>query len=478
MTLQYEKLNNDSARWKKTKSIKTMMDLDPFAKVYGLAAQGSIKSSSLLTLKALNPHIACKASDFAQLAYIPYNQRTDVGQTWSEEMYAQFLAQSNLKQWYLQHPLYKEGLQWLKNNSSFKKFNPKTDTFTFTLEEGAVELKKVTTDKSYEHHLLKKKELKSESYSRKLKFFEASEARAVLKGWTYKLFEGIAGKKSKKALEPFGFVAKGKLNNADIVFIAFRGTQGDSKTSSPDWRTDFNMEKTDFYTKEVVDHFSPPATYNNYFFRPIGKVHKGFRDTYVSTRNQILSILSDFGLPYQKDRKKLRDYPLICVTGHSLGGALSTVCTADLFCLGYDVVLYNFASPRVGGETFSEWFNIRFALTHSTKAQSYRAWRINRRQDPVPHTPTGPDAVWKHVKNLWQLDSKDKISPAAHDMEEHRELTYTLSGNGGYKAITTKEVESVRLDPSGNVIDNKNQFIKGTIKKGLTKVQVPINLKK
>jgi hypothetical protein len=27
------------------------------------------------------------------------------------------------------------------------------------------------------------------------------------------------------------------------------------------------------------------------------------------------------------------------------------------------------------------------------------------------------------------------------------------------------------------VIDNKNQFIKGTIKKGLTKVQVPINLK-
>jgi hypothetical protein len=62
-------------------------------------------------------------------------------------------------------------------------------------------------------------------------------------------------------------------------------------------------------------------------------------------------------------------------------------------------------------------------------------------------------------------------------MEEHRELTYALSGIGGYKAMTTKEVEAVRLDPSGNVIDNKNQVIKGTMKKGITKVQAPINLK-
>lgn len=477
MTLQYEKLNNDSARWKKIKSISTVIDLDPFAKVYGLAAQGSVKGTSLLTLKAINPQIACKASDFAQLAYIPYKQRTDMGQTWSDAMYAQFLAQSNLKQWYLQHPLYKNGLQWLKLNSAFTNFKPKTDIFTFKLGEGAVELQTVETDRSYEHHLFKKKELKSEDYSRKLKFFEASEARVALKGWTYKLFEGISGKKSKKALEPFGFVAKGKLTSDDIVFISFRGTQGDSKTSSPDWRTDFNMEKIDFYTKEVIDHFSSPATYNNYFYRPIGLVHKGFRDTYVSTRNQILSILADFGLPYLRDWKKLREYPLICVTGHSLGGALSTLCTADLFCLGYDVVLYNFASPRVGGDTFSEWFNTQIALNYSPKAQSYRVWRINRRQDPVPHTPTGPDALWKHVKNLWQLESNDTISVSAHDMEEHRELTYKLSGIGGYKSMTTKEVEAVRLDASGNAIDSKNQVIKGTMKKGSTQVQAPIHLK-
>ncbi|NTW36269.1 MAG: hypothetical protein HGB17_09095, partial [Syntrophobacteraceae bacterium] len=185
---------------------------------------------------------------------------------------------------------------------------------------------------------------------------------------------------------------------------------------------------------------------------------------------------SDFGLPYLRDWKKLQEYPLICVTGHSLGGALSTVCAADLFCLGYDCVLYNFASPRVGGDTFSEWFNIQFALTYSTKAQSYRAWRINRREDPVPHTPTGPEALWKHVKNLWQLDSHDKISADAHDMEEHRQLTYALSGIGGYKALATKEVESVRLDPSGNVIDNKKQVIKKTMRNG-SKGQGPINLK-
>jgi hypothetical protein len=73
------------------------------------------------------------------------------------------------------------------------------------------------------------------------------------------------------------------------------------------------------------------------------------------------------------------------------------------------------------------------------------------------------------------LDSHDKISIDAHDMEEHRQLTYALSGIGGYKALATKEVESVRLDPSGNVIDNKKQVIKKTMRNG-SKGQGPINL--
>jgi predicted lipase len=46
-------------------------------------------------------------------------------------------------------------------------------------------------------------------------------------------------------------------------------------------------------------------------------------------------------------------YFLFSVTGHSLGGALSTFAVADLISHGYKVdQYYNLGSPRVGDKKF------------------------------------------------------------------------------------------------------------------------------
>lgn len=80
-------------------------------------------------------------------------------------------------------------------------------------------------------------------------------------------------------------------------------------------------------------------------------VHVGFLRAYLSVRHRLLDIL---------DVLRLREEEpwTVYVTGHSLGGALATICAADVAAL-YDreVVMYNFGSPRVGNMAFVNRFN-------------------------------------------------------------------------------------------------------------------------
>jgi hypothetical protein len=64
-------------------------------------------------------------------------------------------------------------------------------------------------------------------------------------------------------------------------------------------------------------------------------------------------------------------------TGHSLGGALSTLAAADLAIHQLPVQLYNFASPRTGSPSFAGTFNQRVAT----------AWRTVNTEDLVTTVP-------------------------------------------------------------------------------------------
>jgi hypothetical protein len=82
----------------------------------------------------------------------------------------------------------------------------------------------------------------------------------------------------------------------------------------------------------------------------------------------------------------------IVVTGHSLGGAIATLCAQYLSTVYPYVSIYTYGSPRVGNYAFAELFN-------STVTDSYRV--INR-DDIVPHLPYFASTNFHHVpREIW-----------------------------------------------------------------------------
>ncbi|CAH1223988.1 hypothetical protein PAECIP111893_05061 [Paenibacillus plantiphilus] len=142
--------------------------------------------------------------------------------------------------------------------------------------------------------------------------------------------------------ELFGFV----LESDKAAILAFRGSG-----SAVDWVNDFIAYQVKF--------------------RPVnagGHTHCGFTDVYMSARDRIFELLDK--LPPGK--------PLF-ITGHSLGGALATLAALDIAAnRGPEgIVVYTFASPRVGDPQFARAYNR--LVTNS--------FRLRNEHDIVPHLP-------------------------------------------------------------------------------------------
>lgn len=118
-----------------------------------------------------------------------------------------------------------------------------------------------------------------------------------------------------------------------------------------------------------------------------GKAHRGFVEAYRSVGTQICAFLQD----NQAER--------VIITGHSLGGALATLC-ADVVCeMGLDIeAVITFGSPRVGNRTFARRYNEDLAdVTH----------RVVNARDPVPWLPlplwSPRTGIYTHVDSLVYL---------------------------------------------------------------------------
>src|SRR6185312_14526418 len=137
--------------------------------------------------------------------------------------------------------------------------------------------------------------------------------------------------------EPFGFVAQN--NTSKNVFVTFRGTQ-----TPEDWLSNFAINQT---------------------VHPWGPVEEGFAKLYAQCSSAMLGAVQRAGAPK------------VVATGHSLGGALSTLAAANLAMKQIDVHLYSFASPRTGSPSFADMFNQKI-LT---------AWRMVNTEDLVTTVP-------------------------------------------------------------------------------------------
>ena len=122
-----------------------------------------------------------------------------------------------------------------------------------------------------------------------------------------------------------GFVAIRRAgDDMDMAVISFRGTD-----NVRDWETNLRHSL-------IPADFPQPAANESK-----ARVHRGFRDAFVSVREQVDRYLPCAeGLP-------------IFITGHSLGGALATLGASPLSDWG-PAACYTFGAPRVGNKGFSK----------------------------------------------------------------------------------------------------------------------------
>ena len=134
----------------------------------------------------------------------------------------------------------------------------------------------------------------------------------------------LVGALSDPGTDTQGFVAVRRAGDEmDMAVVSFRGTE-----NVRDWETNLRHSLT------PADLPQPAAN------GPTAKVHQGFRDAFVSVRDQVERYLPCAeGLP-------------IFITGHSLGGALATLGAAYLSGWGLSAC-YTFGAPRVGNKGFS-----------------------------------------------------------------------------------------------------------------------------
>jgi len=166
------------------------------------------------------------------------------------------------------------------------------------------------------------------------------------------------------------------INKKKQLIIVFRGTDSDIKSE----------KRSNIYTdvqslrKETMVWLKSDKHWKNI------KAHRGFINEYSKFRDDIRRVV-----------RKYKNYSIF-VTGHSLGGALATLCAIDIRVNAkVPVTLYTSGSPRVGwGESFVEAFN----RTVDTK------FRIALKKDPVSLTPTKKH--YKHVGNLLELYKNGK----------------------------------------------------------------------
>ncbi|GLS27246.1 lipase family protein [Marinibactrum halimedae] len=166
---------------------------------------------------------------------------------------------------------------------------------------------------------------------------------------------GTSGSFLWTSTEPFGYVAHDK----ERVYLVIRGTQ-----SGTDWLSNLDSDLTEFKINTV------PQKQNT------GKVHEGFFEIYETLRDQIFTQIKN------AIDKIDSPEPTLYVFGHSLGSALATMAAGDIAVnLGINAAqqlhLYTLASPRVGDNTFADFF----------LATQTHCYRIANSSDMVTNVP-------------------------------------------------------------------------------------------
>jgi pimeloyl-ACP methyl ester carboxylesterase len=191
-------------------------------------------------------------------------------------------------------------------------------------------------------------------------------------------FTGKTGGHQYNRLSGFGYIAEGEGVHQGEVLIAIRGT---SPTQARDWLTDARAG----FCRGESGH----------------PVHIGFQRTWESFAGDVRTFL--------RGKNPTRIH---CV-GHSLGGALATLC-AD-YCAANRaglVTLYTIGAPRTGMGGFAN------ALTEKVGAENI--YRISHAADPVTTVPIYPFCHVPYQTRNYVVGGTGLIlNPWAHPMPSY-----------------------------------------------------------
>jgi triacylglycerol lipase len=137
------------------------------------------------------------------------------------------------------------------------------------------------------------------------------------------------------------------------------------------------------------------------------RMHQGFSECYLSIRPQIHNYL------------QRHNVSSVTVTGHGLGGALTTLCAIDIqynFYKRVTIEVYTFGAPRVGNDSFRKSFNYRVP----------NSYRFVYGMDIVPALPR----VWqgyRHVDVEHRLGERFSLNFGSQRFKDHAIANYVTA---------------------------------------------------
>ncbi|MGA7935599.1 MAG: lipase family protein [Kovacikia sp.] len=152
------------------------------------------------------------------------------------------------------------------------------------------------------------------------------------------------------------------------ITIVFRGSE-----SKSDWETDFDTPQEQVKFDQQIIRGEIVSNQEKIYPYPGDSssgalMHRGFVKAYFSVRDKIHEYI------------RTHEISIVTLTGHSLGGALATLCAVDIqynFASKVSIEIYTFGAPKVGNDGFRDSFNKRVP----------NSYRFVHGMDIVPEIP-------------------------------------------------------------------------------------------
>eukprot|EP00210_Caulerpa_lentillifera_P002079 g1994.t1 len=268
----------------------------------------------------------------------------------------------------------------------------------------------------------------------------------------WRVLARMAGKRAEEQFDPICFIENPETDTQVWMYqnsekkecvIAFRGTE---QIKWKDLMTDANISAANFDVERTSLKDSIISTIMNQKSIRDLLVHRGFLTAYDSVKTMVFTIAE---LITRKDPNWT-----VYTTGHSLGGALATLCAFEMSSRWLrkppKVKMYNFGSPRVGNQSFAENFNQLVS----------ESWRIVSRKDLVTTIPRL--AGYCHVQNVVVLnkdgslefedgDRKDVLE-GLYAEEIVNEVSAMLNDGDGFEKVG-KKVLDYELELVSRLVD-------------------------